>query len=201
MFKSQSWAQIWDFETNLRTPTDNHDLRFIGGDISKGTNLRFEPKSEIWVLVNIGCKSDYFHGFRFATFVDPICDPQQISNTAEKLRVRLLSWIQIHNFCGSVTHNKYQTPLKSWESQLFNGVSGWTRVKDPIKLRTYGSCGFRLKSTPTGREVMSYFLCAGRTDPITFVPLTTGKPHLHGYLAGFLLEVPMQAWSLNSTMQ
>ena len=57
VFKSQIWAQIWDFETNLRSPTDNHDLRFIGGDISKGPNLRFEPKSEIWVLVNIGCQA------------------------------------------------------------------------------------------------------------------------------------------------
>ena len=55
MFKSEIWPQIWDFETNLRSPTDNHDLGIVGGDISNGPNLRFELKSEIWVLVIIGC--------------------------------------------------------------------------------------------------------------------------------------------------
>ena len=64
----------------------------------------------------------------------------------------ILSWIQMHNFCGSVTHNKYQTRLKSCESQLSNGVSGLTWVEDATKLWTYGSCGLRLRYTPTHRN-------------------------------------------------
>ena len=40
--KSQLWRHA---RTNLRSSTDNHNLRFISGDISKGPNLRFECKS------------------------------------------------------------------------------------------------------------------------------------------------------------
>ena len=44
-----------------------------------------------------------------------------------------------------------------------------------------------------GREVseVNTRFCGAR--PITFIPWTAGKSHLHGYLADFLLEVPMQA--------
>ena len=64
--KSQLWRHA---RTNLRSSTDNHNLRFISGDISKGPNLRFECKSHTprtgkywesgWVGGRVGCWKDF----------------------------------------------------------------------------------------------------------------------------------------------
>ena len=44
-------------------------------------------------------------------------------------------------------------------------------------------------------------LFARGADPITFTPLTPGKPHLDGSVTDIICDGTVQAWSLNSLMQ